>query len=97
MNLLKKILHNRLNSFIQDKSNRNRAVLEVLRELEFDDPDIRHTLIILNKIKIPDLARDQNISLPTIYNTLKGKRANGDAIRLVSIALDLKTEELFPN
>ena len=47
------LFNNNLNNLFQGKNHRNRAVLEVLRKLEFGEPDIRQVLIILSCLGLP--------------------------------------------
>lgn len=84
----------RLNKIIQDNSNRNRIVLNILRELGFSEPDIRKALMDLNQIKLNEIA-DETISTPTVYNTIKGIRYNNIAKELVAQKLNLEPAELF--
>lgn len=76
-------------------SNRNRAALVRLRELNYPMDRIRRALCVLNGINLKHIG-DGSVSPPTIYNTLKGVRSNDTARTIVARNLGLKEEELFP-
>jgi lambda repressor-like predicted transcriptional regulator len=96
MNLFKTINFTKLKGFIQGESNRNRAALNCLKEIGFSMKEIRHALIRLNGINISGLIDGQQLTPPTLYNTLDGKRQNPQAQSIFSDALGLNIKELFP-
>jgi len=94
MKFIKKIIkNNRVKRNLQDKSNANRAALNCLKELGFPLPNIRHSLIVLNGIKLKDISGD--VSTPSISYAIKGLKKNPTAIMNISQALNLEPEELF--
>lgn len=97
MNILQNFVDSKLNKIIQAESCRNRAALKCLDKLGFPLPDIRNALIKANRIKVSKLADGHSIKSPTIYNTIYGKRANDTAKSVVSEALNLSVQELFPD
>lgn len=94
MNLIRRQI-NKLNKIIQGESNRNRATLQYLESLGFSLPKIRKALIELNGVNVRELA-DGHVSIPTVYNVIKGNRGNVLAMQLLADRLALEPEELFP-
>ena len=94
MNLFKRIKSSRI---LQRKTeNRNRAATACLRELGFSLPAIRGALIKLNNVNVADLARESEITAPTIYTTAYGKRKNRQGREILAEALGMDTRDLFP-
>ena len=87
---------NKLNKIIQGENRRNRVALDGLRELGFSMPEIRKALIDLNGINIRRLGNGE-VSVPTLYNTVKGKRVNEAAMSILADSLRLQKDELFPS
>ena len=85
-----------MNRFIQGQNDRNRAALKFLIDIGFEVSDVRRGLIIMNKINISQLAKDHEVSAPSLYNTLRGARVNGKSKEALSSALGVDSEEMFP-
>ena len=95
MILKRKIKHITRKIFPQeDSGNRNRAILQMAKDLGFSMPEIRAALVRLNRVDVPSLAL--GVSVPTLYNTLSGERRNGEARKALAGSLGLRVEELLP-
>ena len=99
MKIFSKIFNNRLNKIIQaqnDREKMNRAAFEFLSSLGFSLPEIRKALVVLNGVNICELAKEDGISLATMYNTMKGTRESPKAKEILAGTLGLEQEDLFP-
>ena len=96
MKNISKILNNTFGRFRQGKNGRNRTALNGLRELGYPMPRIRKALVDLNGINIRELSEGDGVSVPTLYNTLRGTRGNRQAREALAASLGLEKEELFP-
>ena len=99
MRFFPKILNNKLNKIIQGENHRekrNRLALSALRRIGFSPPEIRKGLIVLNGINVHELAKEEGISSPSLYNTVKGIRENPRAKEILAGTLGLEQEDLFP-
>ena len=86
---------NTLESNLQVKNERNRAVRSYLSRRGFFVPDIRRALLALNGIKPKDLAELSGVSRPAVTNTLKGIRSNPKVKETVARILGLEEEEIW--
>ncbi len=90
-------LHNILNKIIQTHNgNRNLAAMLCLVELGYEPQDIRQAIFDLNRIKVKELVNGHGISAPTLYNTLRGARANELAKTLLADSVGLEVGQFFP-
>jgi len=93
------MLRTKLNKIIQAyrQKSRNRLALMCLVELGFPLCDIRPSLLRLNRIKVPSLAKhDSTLNASTLYNTLKGLRRHTESKQACASALGVDVVELFP-
>lgn len=89
---------NRLSKILQEKreSGRNRAAFRALTEIGFSPADSRRALIAANRIRVRRLAKDADVTAPTIYAACYGRRNNSGGKLVLSKALDIPVPELFP-
>lgn len=95
MSWFRNIFNTKPDKNIQE-GNRNKIAFECLRSLSFGPQEIRKALVELNRIKVKDLARIDGVGAVTIYNTIKGRRTNPEAMALIASRLSLTIEDLFP-
>lgn len=96
MKLIDRII---LSRFIQKENpnNRNRAAFLCLRELGFSLPAVRGGLIKMNGITVAHLAKDKDITAPSIYAAAYGIRQNMTGRAILAEALGIDVKELFPD
>jgi hypothetical protein len=89
---------NIINNNIFQSQNKNRRVLKLLKKLNYPLPRIRKALIILNGIKLADIAQDQttasSLSKTIRKKSIKTNHRKKDK-KLISQKLGLNIEELF--
>lgn len=89
---------NMINNIFKNKifqpKNKNLRALNYLKKLDYPLPRIRKALIVLNGIKLFEIAQDQ-ISPVNISKTVSGLFSSKKAKRLISQKLDIKEDELF--
>lgn len=83
------------NSGEEKNNGRNRAVLSLLMDLEFEPARIRKALVCLNGIRIGKLAKERSIAAPTFYAQLQ-RPTNQEAIKALAERLEVEEEDLFP-
>lgn len=81
----------KLNSF----QSKNKAALECLIKCGFLMPKIRKGLMVLNGVKMADLA--ENVSIVSVSNTIKGRQRNKDVMFKLSDELKVGVDLLFPD
>lgn len=81
-------------SFQGKTNNRNRAVLNALKNFNFPLSKIRKALIVLNDIKYSEIASNET-SVSSVSNTINGLREAKKAKVLISEKLGLEPQELF--
>ena len=72
------------------------ALLEASLEAGFTMPEIRRGLIAFYGVNVSKLVNGHGITSATLYATLKGDRSNDMAQKLLSEAVGLSVEEMFP-
>ena len=77
-------------------ADRNLAAFQALRDCGFSLPEIRGALLKLARINVAEVARNSDITAPTIYAAAYGKRANQRGRELVAQHLGLPISVLFP-
>jgi rhodanese-related sulfurtransferase len=89
---------NRLSKILQEKrfGNRNRTAFRVLTEIGFEPAEARRMLIAGNQIRVRGLAKDADVTAPTIYAAVYGRRNNTQGKEILSNALNVPVPELFP-
>jgi len=81
--------------FLQGK-RRNQKAFKQLCEIGFTPAEARRMLIAGNNIRVKHLARNANITAPTIYAACYGTRNNATGQAILAKALDIPITELFP-
>ena len=82
-------------SFQGKINNRNHAVLNFCKNLDFPLQNIRRALIALNNIKLHEIAGNET-SVASVSNTVNGLRQAKVASILVAQKLGIDPKELFP-
>ena len=77
-------------------ANRNQAAFDYLRAVGFSAPEVRGCLIALNKLNVAEIARNSDVTAPTIYAAAYGKRKNARGREILSQHLGLPVPYLFP-
>lgn len=77
-------------------ANRNANALAYLTSIGFSYPEARAFLIKLNNLNIAEIARNSDITAPTIYAVAYGKRRNKTAQEILAHHLGLPVNDLFP-
>jgi len=77
-------------------ADRNLAAFEALRDCGFSLPEIRGALLKLARVNVAEVARNSDVTAPTIYAAAYGKRANQRGRELVAEHLGLPVSVLFP-
>ena len=105
MNLLAKTFSFRKKKAPQPARNPNRVLLHAALDLNRPMPDVRRSLITINRISLSDLVHDHNrqnpdntISISTLSRVLNGDDSNGNELakQILAGSLDLAVREIFP-
>jgi len=96
MKMTVNLFHSILKTSFQAKRNRNRAALKNLTRLGYPLVNVRKALFHLNELKLQKMGNG-DISIPTLYNTMRGSKGNRIAQEIIAKGLDLTREELFPD
>ncbi len=105
MKFLTKTFAGRRKALQAAKSNPNRVLLEIGKDLGFSMPAIRHGLLAINGLKLSGLADEYNqngsdvvVSVPTLSRALNSKDGpmNIIAMAILAESLGLEVPEIFP-
>lgn len=93
---MKLFIRNKLSKILQEQKNRNHKAFKALCYIGFTPKQARRMLITGNDIRVNRLARGAPVTAPTIYAAAYGKRKNPDGQAILSDALHIPVEDLFP-
>lgn len=88
------MINNILKFNLFQPKNKNLRVLRYLKRLNYPLPKIRKALIVLNGIKLAEIAQDK-IAVVNISKTVNGLFSSKKAKSLISQKLDVEQTELF--
>ena len=89
--------NSRVKKIIQGQS-RNQAALAFLVRVGFGLPEVRASLVRLNRINVSSLARNgRGVTVPSLYAAISGERRNRAAREVLAEALKVPVAELFPD
>jgi len=95
---MSKIFTNIINNNLFQPQNKNRRVLRFLKKLNYPLPRIRKALIVLNNIKLADIAENKT-TLSSLSKTIRKKSIKENHRKkdkfLISEKLGLNIKELF--
>jgi hypothetical protein len=81
---------------VQGKRKQNLEALKCLVNLGYDFPEIRKAPLDLNNVTMTEIANNE-VSLPTVSNTIRGVRTNKVIQQKIAEILSLQVDEVFPN
>jgi len=94
---MKLFTRNKLSRILQGQKRKNHKAFAALCEIGFDPPAVRRMLIAGNNIRVKHLARGAEVTAPTIYQVCYGKRHNKTGQAILSQALSIPVQTLFPD
>lgn len=73
----------------------NTDTFDMLKQLGYKEPEIRHAIAALNRLSLPTISKRVGISKQTMYKVIDGKSGNLDAIREYSTAVRIPAPKAF--
>gem|GEM_PF-2011864 len=92
----KTLISSKKRNNLQEEQNDLKAVLLLCRERGFPLSRIRKALLVLNGTRNVDLKTDR-VSLSALSRTINGQNIHDEAALQIVKALNLTTNDLFPN